>query len=70
MQTDVVLGVAFEASASPVIGSVEVLEPSPVLQAAGGFGLLGDVGLDLAVFKHGFDHQVATGQQAVIEWWR
>ena len=55
-----------QASARPVIGSVEVLEAKRHVGRHHGLGLLGDVGLDGAVFEHGLDDEIGVLQPGII----
>ena len=49
-----------EASARPVIGRVEVLEANTASAGSDGLGLLGHLGLDLAVLEHRLDHELGS----------
>ena len=57
------------ASARPVIGSVEVLEPKMASVSHGRFRLLGDLGLHGAVFEHRLDDEIGVVQRAKIGRW-
>ena len=57
------------ASARPVIGSVEVLEPKIDAGPDYGFDALRHIRLDVAVFEHRFDDVVHIGQRREVHGW-
>ena len=50
----------FDAVASPVIGSVEVLLANTAVLRDNRLGLLSHVGFDLTLLEHGLDDEIAA----------
>ena len=55
-----------QASASEVIGSVEVLEAKIASGPEHGLRLAGGLGLDGAILEHGLDDEIAARQRRVV----